>query len=227
METESVQLHIIPTRSPAPHYSELYFAAYACWTGVWPQTYRELTQKQNMASDAFTRQDEIMALFRGNKCLGMVFMRYESFSDPAVWHDSYFAAWPAFAIHRLLRHGPNLAIVSQMTGAQDERGKPIEGKMKIQELLMALSSLRFLEMGADVMVGTPRLAVGMGNSCSKAGATRILMGLQMHGVDVECLEFTRPNVLSLELPELVQRKWAERVHHSRSEQKRTHLHSAA
>lgn len=217
MSSQDIKLHILPIGSPSPHYQELYFAAYSCWMGVWTQTYRELCQKDKIMSDDFSRQDEVMALFREDKCLGMVFMRSESFSDPAIWHDSYFSSWPAFAINRLSRHGDKFTIVSYMTGAQDERGKPVEGKMKIQELLMSLSSLRFLELGTDVMVGTPRLAVGMGNSCAQAGATRIFMGQQMHGVDIECLEFTKANVKALELPELVLRKWNERVQYNKNE----------
>jgi hypothetical protein len=220
---DDVQFHIIPTRFPQKHYAEIYFAAYACWMGVWTETFRELSQKEKIFSDDFTRQDEILALFRGNKCIGMVFMRSDDFSDPAIWHDSYFSAWPAFAIHRLSRNGSRFTICSYMTGSQDERGKPIEGKMKMQELLMALSSLRFLELGTDVMVGTPRLAVGMGNSCSLAGGTRIFMGLKMHGVDVECVEFTRARVQSLKFPDLVYKKWEERIHHSETERNRKGL----
>ena len=217
MLDQGVRFHIIPTRYPMPHYQEIYHAAYACWMGVWTETYRELCQKDKIMSDDFTRQDEILALFQGSKCLGMVFMRSDSFSDPAMWHDSYFSVWPAFAIKRLTRHGSQFTICSYMTCAQDERGKPIEGKMKLQELLMALASRRFLELNTDVMVGTPRLAVGMGNSCTLAGGTRIFMGQKMHGVDVECVEFTRSNVEALKLPDLVYEKWENRIHHSRDE----------
>jgi hypothetical protein len=223
MPTHEVKLHIIPTRFPMPHYEEIYHSAFACWLGVWTQTYRELCQKSGIVSDDFTRQDEALALFQGNKCLGMVFMRSESFSDPAVWHDSYFSVWPAFAIKRLSRHGPRFTICSYMTGAQDERGKPVDGEMKMQELLMALASQRFLETGTDVMVGTPRLAVGMGKSCAQVGSSRIFMGQQMYGVDVECLEFTKSSVSALKLPDLVYKKWDERIVHLRSETNRADL----
>jgi len=223
MPSQEFQFHIIPTRNPRPHYQEIYHAAYACWMGVWMETYRELLQKNVIMSDDFSRQDEVLALFKESKCLGMVFMRSDSFTDPAVWHDSYFSAWPAFAINRLMRNGSSFTICSYMTGAQDERGKPIEGQMKMQELLMALASRRFLELGTDVMVGTPRLAVGMGNSCALSGGTRIFMGQKMHGVDVECVEFTRPNVEALKLPDLVYRTWENRIQHSKTEFRKTDL----
>lgn len=219
MKSEELQLKIIPTRNPKPDFYEDYTQVFSCWFGVWTETYRELSGSDHLSSDDFTRQDEALALFSKGKCLGMVFMRNENLDSPAVIHDSYFGSWPAFLVNRLARHGSSMTIVSYLTGSQTARGNPIDGKFKMQEVLMALSALRFLDLKTDVMVATPRVAVGSGNSCKLAGSEVSFMGKQMHGVDIECVEFLPNRVKKMKFSDVVYKLWNERVTYGSNELK--------
>lgn len=209
----SIQLHLMPARDCGGEFGELYTSAFSCWMGVWLETFRELTSRDRFFSDDFTRHDEIVALFRGAKCLGLVLLRTEKFSNPAIWEDSYFSSWPRFLVNRLSKFGDKFSIVSYLTGSQDERGKPVIGNLKMQEVLVACASLRFLEHGTNIMVGTPRIEVGSGKSCAMAGGTRIFMGQKMHGVDIECVQFTRDSVAGTEFSPLITSLWNHRLYH--------------
>jgi hypothetical protein len=100
--------------------------------------------------------------------------------------------------------GSNISIAREWR--RGARGVPAK------DLLLALAVLRYLESGADVMIGTMRNNRGMNALAYRLGAHALCDGLLHHGVDVDLVAFDR-NSANLEaldpaLRAIVESLWA-------------------
>jgi hypothetical protein len=162
--------------------------AYRCWSEVWTQTFAELDDAQGLASDDFTRQDEIAALFHEWECVGTTSLRFVDVSNAIFRDDSYFNVWPHEVLAAASARGPRICIASSFTVSPHWRRAR---GARIRDVLGALAVERFLKSDADALIGTVRNDVGMNAFTYKLGCHALARKLTLHGVDVDLIVFFR------------------------------------
>ncbi|HEY4012270.1 MAG TPA: hypothetical protein VGM06_02945 [Polyangiaceae bacterium] len=162
--------------------------AYRCWSEVWTQTFAELDDADSLASDDFTRQSEIAALFHEWECVGTTSLRFIDVSNAIFRDDSYFNVWPEQVLAAASAHGPRICIASSFTVSP--RWRRARGA-RIRDVLGALAVERFLRSDADALIGTVRNDVGMNAFTYKLGCHALARKLTLHGVDVDLIVFFR------------------------------------
>jgi hypothetical protein len=70
---------------------------YETWRNGWQQTLAELGVEQ-VHSDEFVRQDEVLALFRAETCIALTALRWLDRTQASGRDDSYFQCWPETAL---------------------------------------------------------------------------------------------------------------------------------
>ena len=101
---------------------EIYQKSFECWFDTWNDYFHgEYQTNIKLASNEFTRQDDIMALFYEGKCFGVTFFKEVDWDDPTASHDAYFAPWTPEAISGLISRGKKVIICSQFTIAKEFR----------------------------------------------------------------------------------------------------------
>jgi hypothetical protein len=162
--------------------------AYACWNAVWLEHFRERDNLEFLPSDDFTRQDEIGTLFHEGECIGMTSHRRLDMTNGVYAHDSYFRAWPGEAIEAACAFGPRLFICSSLTVAPAWRHA---APCPVKELLLALAVERFLDSGADAILGTTRNDRKMNDLGYRLGFRPLVQGIPLHGGLVDLVAFYR------------------------------------
>jgi hypothetical protein len=163
--------------------------AYRCWKTVWSDTLRELDNATRVFSDDFTRQEELGALFFHERCVGLTGFRWVDLSLEHHRNDSYFKAWPEYALGALSAAGSRICVGSNLTVLPEWRG-PSRG-FSVKAVLMGLAVKRFLASSADSMAGTMRNDRGMNGLVYHLGATPLAKDVIHHGVKVDLVVFSR------------------------------------
>jgi hypothetical protein len=200
----------LPTDGPNLGEAPLYNEAYRLWKDVWKQTYLELDDNPNVYSDDFTRQSELVSLFHGQRCLGMILMRYSDFRLSSSVEDSYFKVWPQHAVEMLQKDGPRIVVASHVTVDPQFRGQ-LEDGTRVSKLCMGLLVKRFVSSNADAMTGTMRVDRKMDKMVYETGATHLQSHIKLHGVDVELVAFYRKQLLKFQFDVNVERLWRNRI----------------
>ncbi len=162
-----------------------YEAAYAMWKSVWSDTFRRLDGLEVLYSDDFNRQHELICLFKGRQCLGLVAFRQVDINLKAVLDDSYFRVWPSETIERLMSHGNHLMISSNLTVHPLARSQKLG--LPVKDILAGLAAKKFLDLKADVMVGVVRVDRGMDRTTYKVGAIDLASNLVFHSCAVNLI----------------------------------------
>src|SRR5579862_3726016 len=115
--------------------------AYELWGTVWSETFAQLEDRRALASDDFTRQDELLTLWHRDECIAMTAIRWVDLKQTYFLDDSYFAAWPAEALQAVQRDGSRICIPSYATIAKPWRHP--EG-CSLKDVLFAVTTERFL-----------------------------------------------------------------------------------
>jgi hypothetical protein len=155
---------------------------------VWTQTFAELEGLERLASDDFTRQDEIGALFHDWECVGMTFFRWVDLQNPIFKDDSYFKPWSAEALAKATSRGTRVCISSHFTVATQWRSAR---GCSLKDVLGALIVERFLRSDCDTLVGTMRNDRGMNKFTYRFGAKPVEKNALHHGVPVDLIAFYR------------------------------------
>ncbi len=188
LRPESLHYALLNPNAPGAQ-APLLAAAFRCWKQVWAETLKELDGIAYLPSDDFTRQDEVGALFSGDRCVGLSCYRWVDLSLPFAREDSYFTAWPSDALDALVAHGPRVCIGSQISVPREFRGR-FDGTA-VKDLLLAFAVKRFLASDADVMTGTMRNNRNMNTLGYRLGGQPLVEDAELHGVKVDLLAFYR------------------------------------
>jgi hypothetical protein len=177
--------------------------------GVWPcravyeawlQTWSDVFERSPLYSDAFTRQDEILALFSRGECAGMAFFRSVDVSKGWNRNDSYFGAWPDSAIRGLSEQGSRTLVCSFFTVTSQFRKDRTE--ISVKDLLLSLLVRHFLDSDCDVMTGNLRNSKGVNTLCFRWGASLLVSDVVVHGEKSDLVGFFRDRVRLDGVPEV-------------------------
>jgi hypothetical protein len=188
VDAERLTYHLLRPQQSGPADIPVLGEAYRCWSEVWTQTFAELDGAKQLASDDFTRQDEIGALFHDWECIGMTFFRWVDLANPIFKEDSYFAAWSPSAFAAATSRGTRVCISSHFTIAGGWRSAK---GCSVKYVLGALIIERFLRSDCDAMVGTMRNDRGMNKFTYRLGAHALERNAIHHGVEVDLIGFYR------------------------------------
>ena len=212
---------LMPARRPPEHLRKWYDEAYSCWQEVWSDAFSELHPGQRLNSDAFTRQDEIGALFLGDECIGLTAFSYADFFRPPTLCDSYFNNWPREVIDKVIGHinqedglPGTVLVVNNLTVRKKYRRSAYGISMK--DLLHGIFVSRWLGSQSGVMIATPRINRRINDICFKWGALPIAKEVPSgHGDYVDLVIFLKNRVDSEikknDLYFIVQRLWQGRL----------------
>jgi hypothetical protein len=190
LHLDELRYVLIPGENPSGEISDVYRAAYRCWSKVWSDTFLELEGDSRIFSDDFTRQTEIGAIMAGDRCIAMGFLHAVDFRLPTARHDSYFKVWSDEAIASLIKDGPEILVASHLTVDAGSRGDLGNG-LYLKDLIVGLVVKSLLASRADAMTGTMRCNRGAQRSAYQYGATAIQKGVIHHGVEVDIVAFYR------------------------------------
>lgn len=179
----------------------IYDDVFKAWHETWEQTYtQDFHSTKKLASDDFTRQDEIMAIFYDNKCAALCFFSSVDMKDRTSVLDSYFQCWPNSAISGLTAEGNNILVCSQFTVCEGFRKT---GAIELENtpwkiILIALLSKYFLESNTNAMTGNTRVNKGVEKLTYQFGAIPLVERMEYQaGADttyVDLVTFFKNNV---------------------------------
>jgi hypothetical protein len=204
---------LLPGAHPEPSGADLHAAAYRCWYETWSEAFRELGKAGPLHSDAFTRQQEMCALFLGEQCVALSFMTPMDLEHPFTRADSYFRNWSDRALAELGRDGSLVMVNSNFTVHPNAR-RAAPG-FSLKDVLMGLCNERFLESRAAAMTGAVRKTRNVHGLVRRWGAVTIEEDRPSgHGDLVDLVAFYKPEVTSrapLELDATVRELWDART----------------
>ncbi|MGN6103610.1 MAG: hypothetical protein ACTHU0_00665 [Kofleriaceae bacterium] len=204
---------LLPGHRPEPSGARLHAAAYACWYQTWSEAFRELGKEGALHSDAFSRQDEICALFLGDECVALSFMTLVDLELPSVRADSYFRNWSDQARGALARDGSCVVVNSYFTVHPNAR-RAAPG-FSVKDMIMGLCNERFLESGGSAMTGAVRKSRNVHELVRRWGAVTLEEDRPSgHGDLVDLVAFYKPELRrrsSIELDAKVQQLWRDRA----------------
>lgn len=179
----------------------LYDKSFKMWHETWQNTYsHDFHSTQKLASDEFTRQDEILTLYYKGECVALCFFSNANMIEEHAKLDSYFECWPKKAIEGLSAEGNNIIICSQFTVSEKFRKVGVIELDNIpwKIMLMGMLSKYFLESGKDAMTGTMRVSKGVEKLTYQFGAIPLIEKLEYQaGADttlVDLVAFFQTNV---------------------------------
>ncbi|MGZ3787545.1 MAG: hypothetical protein ACXVLQ_03435 [Bacteriovorax sp.] len=159
----------------------IYDQSFKAWHETWEKTYKiDFHSNKDLASDEFTRQDEIIVLFYKGECAALCFFSDVNINDKSTRLDSYFQCWPENAMEALSAQGPNIIVCSQFTVCENFRKEgPIEmDNTPWKMILTGISVKYFMASGRDAMTGTMRVNKGMGKLTYYFGSVPIIENLE-------------------------------------------------
>lgn len=198
--------------------------AFQTWNGVWSDTIKEFGAGQALFSDAFTRQDEILSLFHGSTCMGMLLLRWVDFSKFDFRTDSYFKSWDKESVDRLLLNGPRILISSYLTVHPAYRSR--ETGVHFRDIILDLMVLRFLDSEGDTIAGITRREKKVHTTCYSLGADMIREDIPYFSPAdrVDLLGF--PRVKAHVLKDENIRNWSDPLYHAYKAAQGRHLRVA-
>ena len=182
-------------------FHQVHNLSFKMWRETWDKTYRQdFHSNDSLASDEFTRQDDILALFYKGECAALCFFAHVDMKDESALFDSYFRPWPKNAIDGLCAEGAEIIICSQFTVAEKFRKvgpKEIEN-VPWKIILMGMLSKYYMDSGKDGMTGTMRVSKGVEKLTYQFGAIPLIEKLEYAaGADttlVDLVAFFQANV---------------------------------
>lgn len=208
-----LQYVLLPGRRPPKELSHYHEIAYQSWKEVWVEAYVELGERRKLHSDAFSRQDEVGALFFQDKCVALCFFNYVDLNQEFYLDDSYYGNWTDKAIQELTAHGSQVISCSNFTVHPSVRRNALGFSMK--DLLMGLLTRRFLYSSRPAMTGAMRKDRSMHNCTIRWGAKLVEENQPSgHGDLVDLVAFFKEEVgqaSNNDLYWLAEKLWKERI----------------
>ena len=194
IKTERFQYVVFNPRTRLNAAEYYLHASYSLWNEVWSQALEELEGVSTVASDDFTRHDEIHAVFDGDRAVGSISFSTVDLSKVMWKRDSYFKVWPADVLERLAKVYPGRAVNLGCYFTLAPEWRRDAGGFSMKRLMMALAVEQFLHSRSQGMVGTMRVNRGMHTICYELGAEPLAKNVEQHGVGVDLLIYDRRRI---------------------------------
>jgi hypothetical protein len=196
--TYRMQCYILPAQGCwcDKKYFEYYELAYKLWHDVKLHALQHesnLKNIQELDSDDFLRQHEIIALFLDKEPVGMIGVNWMDLSSAAYLDHTYFSCNYSNQALNKLRESMHqqVMVVEQCMVARDWRKRKIG--IGISEILLGLSMLRFLDSAATALISCPRNNRGMHKSFYRLGALSLEKNHLLYGSPSDIILITREN----------------------------------
>lgn len=187
MKQSNYRLCVINGREVEANMLLDYQRIYQHWYGVWSQTFNEVTGEKMFFSDNFTRQDEIVALMDGDKCIAAVCHRLIDMRSGAFQKDSYFEAWPEEAYLKLGKYGDKAVIASHISVAPAYR-RTTTG-LRTSELAAYLSLIHLSQLPISGITGSSRNTRGMDSLFEMFQPEKLIEEVIYHGESTTLYSF--------------------------------------
>lgn len=167
-----------------------YEAAYSFWRSIWIEANTEMVRPTNFPSDPFTRQSEILCLFRGDAPVALICHRHCDFNANSSYDDSTFfpGTWRD-EDKKFVRDLGGVGLMgSQITILPNERGTREDG-FSMKTLIVLLSLAHAQAQGVETVVASIRTAKGLDKLFGKAGCLMIAPARPFFGASVDLIAF--------------------------------------
>ena len=178
-----------------------YQKIYNHWHSVWSQTFKEVSGNATLFSDNFTRQDEIIAVMKNDKCISAVCHRLFDFRTTAARNDSYFESWPEDAFHRLGKNGPTIVIAGQLS--VDPEYRKTQSGIRMSELTTYLSLGRLQHLPISGISIAARNARSMDSIFRVYQPETLREEITLHGEPTSLFGLYPPTMSSSGVPESI------------------------
>lgn len=198
-----------------PAFQQAYNEAYATWKSVWKQTLLELDGEESLYSDHFTRQDYILALYHGVKCIALCCFRRADLSRPADMEDSWFKPWPVDALKKFASEYHKAISLSWVTIHEDYRRSVSIDHLKefsAGERLCELTNYFLQDCDMDLALGVTRNNRSVNKMSQYVGFSTYQHNAKHHGVDVDLIRLVPDDlkVAALNYPSVALELWSKR-----------------
>jgi hypothetical protein len=190
---------LLKTRGPERGSESEYEIAYRFWFEMWRSTYAELDSGITLWSDTFLGMSEASVVFLGDQAVGLIMYDWRDLRLRAHRDTKFFQNFPAATLDALGARidGPAMCL-GQLTVHPDFRKNRIGGLMS--ELLVSLSTRRFLASDSPVMLALTRNDRGVNELAFRHGAVALEQGLENHGIGADVVAFYRDRACDSPLP---------------------------
>lgn len=180
LKVDALEFYVLPGKCAPKAYQDKYNSTYACWKKLWDATFqKEFQLDEELYSNDFSRQDEVLALFYENQCVGLCCLRIVDFREEATLADNYFRKWPEISRARLRSYGDRTVICSNLTLSYEFRKGYLGVSWK--DLLSTFAVQRFLQLDCDSMAAAVRRRRGMDKATYQVGFRPIFQDLPYLG----------------------------------------------
>lgn len=118
---QSLRVEVLPGLGVPQEATNSYLAAYETWKSVWTETLKEVDGVNQLHSDDFTRQDYIVGLFHGPKCVALCCFRRANAAVEVDREDSWFKPWPTAELSKIGDSASRGVVVSWLSVHADYR----------------------------------------------------------------------------------------------------------
>lgn len=212
-----LELHVLrPPVSPADR--DRCESAYLFWHEIWQAANGEMAKPVDLPADGFTRQSEIIVLFKGARPVALICHRHTDFSAESTLQDTLFlhpGMWRDEDKQFVRNLGGAGLIGSQITVAPDFRRT--EGVLSMKYLIVLLSLARAQAIGAETIISAIRGEKGLDKVFGGAGSLLIAPAREYGNTFVDLIAF-QPQKYPIEIHQdyrdSVSKLWA-RAHFSK------------
>lgn len=190
-----LQLIIMPGQRPPLWQRTMYETAFETWRTVWEEAANEIENfPKKVYSNDFTRQDEVLAVFRGDDCTSLGFWTELDMSYEASRADQYFQSWDSESLNQLTKYGMKVGKYSYFTVSKPYRSWSREVGISLTDLQVGLFGLRFLDSDCSAMTGTTRNNRKINLVCERGGAQIIKKNVMQYGSEVDLMAWYKHTV---------------------------------
>lgn len=170
LDKRRLRMVISPTRFFHPSLAEDMESAYRCWKESWGHAFhKELNVQEQLYSDNFTRQSEVVAIFHGDHPLGLCTLNRFDLSCRQDLDDSYFKVWPGEVLGEL-RQRMKL-VMSCCNATIDFKYRKNHLGFSGIDLLFSLIILYMKSTEIEGILGTARVEKKVPEACQRTAAT--------------------------------------------------------
>jgi hypothetical protein len=188
----NLKLFILPGKNPPLDLIDKYTTAFLTWKTVWEEAAAELSDfPDKLYSNDFTRQDEILAVFRGSDCTSLGFWTEMDMTLITSKLDQYFQMWDDESFAKLTMHGKKIGKYSYFTVSKPYRSWSREVDVSLTDLQVGLFGYRLLDSNCSAMTGTTRNNRKINLVCERGGAQLLKKGLVQHGCEIDLMAWYR------------------------------------
>ncbi len=208
-----LKLIIMPGSAPPTELVQHYEAAYLMWRTVWEEAALEIEDfPKKVFSNDFVRQDEILAVFKGDECTSLGFWTELDMSLITSRQDQYFQSWDDESVSKLTMYGSYIGKYSFFTVAKNFRAWSREVNISLTDLQVGLFGYRLLESNCSAMTGTTRNNRKINFICTRGGAQLLKKDVMQYGSAVDLMAWYRHTAKPFkEIEHLAKELWLNKI----------------